>query len=130
MATVVSLSTCKHPQEVSLLIFYSVEIVNNKRGISREKEQTENCEREAGRGREEERKDGCLQGVSHNCFLIFNLSSWLYLFYHQWNSKRTKRLRQLDRANMAITNFDGAAKGDLRKMPTGHQLFPLLLKEQ
>lgn len=41
-----------------------------------------------------------------------------------------QRLRQLDRANMAITNFDGAAKGDLRKMPAVHQLFPLLLKEK
>lgn len=68
-------------------------------------------EREGGE-KEEEKKDGRLQGVGHNCFLIFNLSSWLYLLYHQWSSERAKRLRQLDRANMAITNFDGAAKRD------------------
>lgn len=115
LATVVPLSTCKHPQEVSSLIFYSVEIVNNKQGTSREREQTGHVERgresERGRDREREREDGCLQGVSHNCFLIFNLSGRLYLFYRQWNSKCTKRLRQLDRANMAITNFNGTEEG-------------------
>lgn len=71
---------------------------------------------EAGRrgkeGRKRRRKDGRLQGVSHNCFLIFNLSSWLYLLYHQWSSERAKRLRKLDRANIAFTNFDGAGKRD------------------
>lgn len=115
LATVVLLSTCKHPQEVSSLIFYSVEIVNNKQGTSREREQTGHVERgresERGRDREREREDGCLQGVSHNCFLIFNLSGRLYLFYRQWNSKCTKRLRQLDRENMAITNFNGTEEG-------------------
>lgn len=50
-ATVVALGTRKHPQEVPSLIFYPVEIVNNKRGVSREQEQTEHSER----GRERER---------------------------------------------------------------------------
>lgn len=40
---VVSLGTSKHPQEASSLIFHAAETVNNKRGVSREQEQTRNA---------------------------------------------------------------------------------------